>query len=177
METSSSFRTFFLIEGILFLILGFLAIAFPVISTLSVELFLGWLFIISGIIQGYRAFKLRHHAGVLGASLNALLSLALGILLLIFPVSGIISITILLMIFFALEGIFKIIWGVQYRESIRSWSWLIFSGLMSLALAIIIWLGWPGTAMWALGLLVGINLIFFGASLLGIGMTLPKQMH
>lgn len=175
METSHRIRTFFLIEGILFIILGFLTVAFPGVSTLSVELFLGWLFLISGIIQSYRAFKLRHEHSALGAALNALLSLALGILLLLYPVSGVISLTILLIIYFALEGIFKIIWGLQYRRSIHSWGWLIFSGVMSLALAIIIWSGWPGTAAWAIGLLVGINLIFFGTSLIGMGLALPKK--
>lgn len=176
MDSIHQTRTFFLIEGMLFLILGFLAVVFPQISTLSVELFLGWLFLLSGIIQSYRAFQLRHHgSSVAGAILNALLSFAVGLLLLIYPVTGIISLTILLILFFMLEGIFKIVWAIQYRESIHSWGWLVFSGLTSLALAIIIWSGWPSTAMWAIGLLVGINMIFFGTSLLGMAFSLPKK--
>jgi uncharacterized membrane protein HdeD (DUF308 family) len=175
MNTINRFRSIFLIEGILFIILGLLAIIFPGIFTLGLELFLGWLFLIGGLIQAYRAFTLRHTEGVLGSALSAAFSIILGLLLLLYPISGIISLTVLLMIYFILDGISKIIWGAQTRSRLTSWGWLIFSGLISLALAFIIWSGWPGTAFWVIGLLVGINMLFFGASLLGIGFALPKE--
>jgi uncharacterized membrane protein HdeD (DUF308 family) len=171
----TSYRTTFLIEGVLFMILGLLAIIFPGISTLGFELFLGWLFLFSGIIQTYRAYTMRHAPGLLGASLSALFSIVLGLLLLVYPLSGIISLTILLIAFFILEGIAKIIWGIQYHSRLPSWGWLIFSGVISLAMAFIIWSGWPTTALWVIGLLIGINMLFFGASLLGIGFALPKS--
>lgn len=176
MSIFNSVRHIFILEGILLIILGLIAVAFPGFTTLGFELFLGWLFLISGVIQAYRAFKLRHAPGLLGSSLNAALSIILGILLLAYPISGIISLAVLLMVYFILEGIFKIIWGFQYRKRnfIQPWGWLIFSGIVSLVMAFLIWYGWPGTAFWVIGLLFGINLIFFGASLLGVGFALPK---
>lgn len=172
--TIQNTRTTFLVEGILFLILGLLAIIFPGISTLGFELFLGWLFLIGGLIQGYRAFKLRHSHRLFGPALNALISIVLGVLLILYPISGVISLTIVLAAFFVLEGIFKIVWGIQYRHLLRSWGWLVFSGIISLIMAFLIWSGWPTIAFWVIGLLVGINMLFFGVSLLGLAFSIPK---
>ncbi len=166
-------RNLLLIEGILFAILGFIAIAIPGISTLSTELFIGWFILFGGLIQIYRTFKARKESGFWGSLLVSVLYIIFGILLLIYPVAGIISLTLLMMFFFLFEGIAKIIMGFQLRP-LRRWGWFILNGILSLIMAAIIWAGWPGTAFWVLGLLVGINLLFFGLSLAFLALGIPK---
>lgn len=166
-------RNLLLIEGILFAILGFIAIAIPGISTLSTELFIGWFILFGGLIQIYRTLKARKESGFWGSLLVSALYIIFGILLLIYPVAGIISLTLLMMFFFLFEGIAKIIMGFQLRP-LRRWGWFILNGILSLIMAAIIWAGWPGTAFWVLGLLVGINLLFFGLSLAFLALGIPK---
>ena len=105
--------------------------------------------------------------------LTTLIYLVVGILLLAYPVQGIITLTVLLTIYFLLEGIAKIGWGIELHPVTGS-GWLIVSGIISLILAAIIIAGWPGTAFWVLGLLVGINMLFFGSSLLALVWSAPK---
>ncbi len=166
-------RNLLLIEGILFAILGFIAIAIPGISTLSAELFIGWFILFGGLIQTYRTFKARNESGFWGSLIISLLYIIFGVLLLIYPVAGVISLTLLMMFFFLFEGIAKIIMGFQLRP-LRRWGWFILNGVFSLIMAAIIWAGWPGTAFWVLGLLVGINLLFFGLSLAFLALGIPK---
>lgn len=158
-------RYWLLFEGIAFALLGIFAIALPVVSTLGSELFIGWLFLFGGIVQLVRTFKVRHARGFLGTLLSGILYLVFGVLLLLFPIAGILSLTFLLTIFFIAEGVAKIILGFQLRP-LRRWGWFVLNGILALIIAYIIWSGWPGTAYWVLGLLVGINMLFFGLSLI-----------
>lgn len=174
MEWLQNNRNLLLIEGVLFMILGFLAVALPGISTLSVELFIGWLFIFGGAMQLYRTLNNRQGAGFFGSLATGLLYLFFGLLLIFFPIAGIFSLTILLTLFFIVEGIAKIILGFQLRP-FNHWGWFILNGLLALIMALIIWNGWPGIAFWVLGLLVGINMIFFGISLFFLGMNSPSS--
>lgn len=166
-------RNLLLIEGILLALLGIFAVALPGIATLSAELFIGWLLIFSGAIQLYHGFQDRKARGFISAVIIGLLAVVFGILLILFPMAGILSLTILLTIFFVAEGIAKIIFSLQLRPA-RQWGWMLFNGIVALILAFIIWSGWPGTAFWVLGLLVGINLIFFGLSLIFLASGMPK---
>lgn len=163
-------RTLFAIEGFLFIILGLLAIALPGISTLGVELMVGWLFLIGGLIQGVRTFKAHNLPGFYPSLLSATLSIFIGILLLAYPLTGVLTLTILLITFFLIEGIAKIALAFQLRD-LDNWGWLAVSGALALILAAIIWSGWPGTAAWVIGLLVGINMLFFGFTLLSMALS------
>lgn len=153
----------FIAEGILFLVLGMLAIALPGLFTLGVELMIGWLFVFAGIVQGVRSFKAREVPGFWVSIISSLLYLAAGIFLLAYPLQGVITLTFILTLFFFLEGIAQIVFAVTLRP-IRNWGWLVLNGILALAIAFIIWSGWPGTIAWVLGLLVGINLLFYGFS-------------
>lgn len=167
-------RTLLIFEGVLITILGMLAVALPGISTISTELFIGWLFLIGGAVQCYRSVAARHSQGFAGSLLVSLMYVIFGILLLVYPLTGIISLTLVLTFFFIVEGISKIILGFQMR-SFSQWGWFILSGIIALLMAYIIYAGWPGTALWVLGLLVGINMIFFGITLLFFAWNLPKE--
>ena len=145
------------------IILGVLAVIVPVAATLAIDLFVGWLLVISGIVGLVAMFSAKNIPAFLWTLVTAALSLAVGGLLVWKPVAGALSLTILLTAFFIAEGIFQIVTSIAYREVImNSWVWMLVSGISDLVLAVIIILGWPFTAVWAIGLLVGINLITSG---------------
>lgn len=173
MDVLKNNRTLLLIEGILISLLGFATAALPTISTLSTELFIGWFILFGGLIQAYRSIKNRNEEGFALTLATSILYIVFGLLLLIFPVQGVISLTLLLTLFFILDGIAKIYLGFQWRHSKR-WGLLVLNGVISLIMAGIIIAGWPGTAFWVLGLLVGINLIFFGVTLAVFAYAIPK---
>lgn len=160
-------RKLFIIEGILFLLIGIAAIALPGFFTLSIELLLGWLFIIGGAYQLFRSWASRHEHGYIWTVFIALLNIILGILLLAKPLVGIISLTILLITYFIISGIYQIFWATQITR-LHGWWLLLINGLLSFAMAAILWAGWPGSAIWAIGLLFGINMLFTGCALLSL---------
>lgn len=173
MAILKSNRNIVIFEGVLFVILGILAILAPIASTIATELVVGWLLIFGGSIQAYRSIQARHAKGFYVSLASSILYVALGILLLLYPVAGIISLTFLVILFFLFEGIAKIVLAFQIRP-MTNWGWLVVSGILSIVIATVIWMGWPGTAFWAIGLLVGINMLFLGATLIALGMTIPK---
>ena len=161
----------FLIEGIVLVILGVLAIIVPPIATIAVDIFIGWLFLISGIAGLITTFGARHAPGFWWSLISAVLAIAAGLVLLAWPVSGAISLTMLLIVFFFIEGIASIMYALEHKAELTGrWGWMMASGIIDLILAIIILVGLPGTAAWALGLLVGINMLFGGAALIGMAM-------
>jgi uncharacterized membrane protein HdeD (DUF308 family) len=162
-ETLRAHWRLFLFQGVIMIGLGVLAIAAPVWATLAVDVYVGWLFLISGAIGLVAMFSTRSVLGFLWTFVTALLSVAVGALLLWRPVEGVVSLTIVLTAFFITEGIFQAVAALIYRDGMPgSWGWLLVSGLADLALAAIIITGWPGTVVWILGLLVGINLLTSG---------------
>jgi uncharacterized membrane protein HdeD (DUF308 family) len=151
--------------GIFTIVLGIAAILLPFIATLTIEALLAAIFIIAGVTHIFHTFEcrqtkglaLRLHAGVLYG--------LVGIILLAFPLQGVLTLTLLLAILFMIAGAFKIALAL-YLKPLPSWGWLLFSGSISAFLGIFIWMGLPGTAKWAIGLLVGIELLFSGWSMI-----------
>ena len=155
-----------LAQGILLMVFGLLAVAMPNIATLGVEIFVGWLFFIAGIFRAVSVWHARQMPGFGWSMLSALLAVLLGLILIARPLAGVLTLTMVLIAFFVLEGITAIVVAVQHREHLRSWGWVLFSGIVDLLLAYLIWAGWPNSTDWAIGLLVGINMAFLGLSLL-----------
>ena len=112
---------------------------------------------------------MRNAPGFWWSLLSAVLALGAGLVLLAWPVSGAVSLTLVLIVFFVIEGVASIMLALEHRESGR-WGWLLASGIVDLVLAGLILVGLPGTAAWALGLLVGINMMFGGASLIAMAL-------
>ena len=153
----------FLIEGIVLVVLGILAVVIPVVATIAVTIFLGWLFLISGIVGLVTTFWARHAPGFWWSLLSAALAIAAGLVLLAWPVSGAVSLTLLLIVFFTIEGVLTLMYALEHKKELSGrWGWMIVSGVIDLILAAIILAWLPGTAEWALGLLVGINMLFVG---------------
>jgi len=150
-------------EGVLMVILGILAIAAPVTATLAVDIFIGWLFLISGVMGLVALFSARDIAAFLWTLVTAALSVAAGIILVSKPAEGAASLTLVLTALFIAEGVFQIAGSFAYRDVLRSsWGWLLLSGIADLIMAGILIYAWPMSAAWALGLLAGVNLITSG---------------
>jgi uncharacterized membrane protein HdeD (DUF308 family) len=150
-------------QGVVMIILGILAVAAPVIATIAIDIYVGWLFLFSGVIGLIALFSSHHIPAFLWTLITAALSIALGILLIWKPVEGALSLTFVLTAFFLVEGVFQIATSLVYRDSLPgTWGWMLASGVSDLLLVAIIVLGWPATGVWVLGLLVGINLFMSG---------------
>lgn len=161
----------FLAEGIILLLLGLAAIVLPPIATFAVEILIGWLLLISGIVGLITTFRMRHAPGFWWALVSAILGIAAGIVLLRYPLSGMLSLTLILTVFFVIEGVASILYALEHkRELTGRWGWMLVSGIVDLILASIIFLGLPGTAAWAIGLLVGINMVFGGSALIAMAL-------
>jgi len=155
-DTIKAHWRLYMFEGVVMIVLGVLAIVFPVFATLAVDLYLGWLFLFCGVLALIAMISAGHIPGFWWALVTAILAIAVGLALLVKPAAGIISLTAVLTAFFFVEGVFQSVAAVSYREAIpQSWGWLLASGVADLALAVIIISGWPGTVGWTLGLLAG----------------------
>lgn len=162
----------FLIEGILLAILGLAAMIVPPLASLAVTIFLGWMFLISGVAGLMLTFWARQMPGFWWSLVSAVLAIGAGIILLAQPVQGTLTLTIVVGAYFLAEGVATIMYALEHRRELSErWSWLLVAGIMDLLIAAVIIVGLPGSALWAVGLLVGINLLFGGASLIGMALA------
>ena len=162
----------FLIEGILLVILGLAAIILPPLASLAVTIFLGWMFLISGIAGLALTFYARQLPGFWWSLISAALAVLAGLILLAQPAQGTLTLTIVVGAYFLAEGVATIMYALEHRRELSGrWSWMLIAGLMDILIAAIIIMGLPGSALWAIGLLVGINLLFGGASLIGMALA------
>ena len=158
-------RGWFILAGILLIIIGMAAVALPIIAAITIETILGWILVIGGIIQMVHSFRALSTGKCILRLLSGVLYLAIGGMFLVYPLEGVLTLTLLLAILFMFEGLMKITVSLQIRPT-PNWGWLLASGIAALVISGIIWAGWPGTAAWVIGLLVGINLIFGGWTML-----------
>jgi uncharacterized membrane protein HdeD (DUF308 family) len=165
----------FLIEGILLVILGLAAMIVPALASLAVTIFLGWMFLISGIAGLVLTFWARQMPGFWWSLLSAALALVAGVILLAQPMEGTLTLTIVVGAYFLAEGVATIMYALEHRRELSErWSWMLVAGLMDILIAGLIISGLPGSALWAVGLLVGINLLFGGATLIGVALAARK---
>jgi uncharacterized membrane protein HdeD (DUF308 family) len=162
----------FLLEGILLVILGLAAMIVPPLASLAVTIFLGWMFLISGVAGLVLTFWARRMPGFWWSLISAVLAIGAGVILLAQPVQGTLTLTIVVGAYFLAEGVATIMYALEHRRELSErWSWLLVAGIMDLLIAAVIIVGLPGSALWAVGLLVGINLLFGGASLIGMALA------
>ena len=162
----------FLLEGILLAILGLGAIIVPQLASLAITIFLGWIFLIAGIGGLIITFWARQMPGFWWSLISAALAVLAGLILLARPVQGVLTLTIVVGAYFLAEGVASIMYALEHRRELSGrWSWLLVAGLMDILISFIIIAGLPGSAEWALGLLVGINLLFGGATLIGMALA------
>jgi len=161
----------YLIEGLVLLALGAIAIVIPPLATIAATILFGWLFLVSGVIGLITSFMMRQAPGFWWSLISAVLGVVVGVWLLAQPVSGAISLTLLLIAFFIVEGVVTIMFALDHKRELSGrWGWMLVSGIVDLVLAAIILSGLPGTAAWAIGLLVGINMVFGGTALIAMAL-------
>jgi uncharacterized membrane protein HdeD (DUF308 family) len=161
----------FLTEGIILLILGLVAIVLPPIATLAVELLIGWILLISGVVGLVATFMARHAPGFGWSLLSAIVGIAAGGVLLWWPLNGALSLTVVLTAFLSIEGVVSIMYALDHKRELSGrWGMMLISGIIDIVLAGIIFAGLPGTAAWAIGLLIGINLVFGGSALISMAL-------
>jgi len=165
----------YLAEGIILLILGVAAIIIPPIATLAVEILLGWIFLICGIAGLVTTFWMRQAPGFRWSLVSAIVAIAAGAALLAWPLNGIVSLTLVLIVFFAVEGVASIMFALEHKRELSGrWGWMLVNGITDLILAAVVLAGLPGTAAWALGLLVGIDMVFGGMALTAMALHARK---
>jgi uncharacterized membrane protein HdeD (DUF308 family) len=162
----------FLIEGIILLVLGAAAILVPPLAGIATAIVLGWLFLVGGIVGLVATFGARQAPGFIWSLLSAVVAVVAGGVLLWNPLAGLVTLTYVLIAYFIADGILIIVLAVTHRRALSGrWEWMLFNGIIDLVLAAIIIAGLPGTLLWALGLLVGIDLVFGGASLIAMALA------
>ena len=161
----------YLVEGVVLVVLGATAMVLPPLATLAVTILLGWLFLVSGVMGLITTFWMRQAPGFWWALVSAVLGIVVGALLLALPVSGAFSLTIVLVAFFIIEGVASIMFALDHKRELSGrWGWMLVSGLVDLVLGAMIFAGLPSTAAWAIGLLVGINMVFGGSALIAMAL-------
>jgi uncharacterized membrane protein HdeD (DUF308 family) len=163
--------TLFLVEGIILLVLGLVAVMVPMVATVAVEIIVGWLILVSGIVGLVTTFYMRRAPGFWWSLFSALIGTVAGVVLLLWPLNGALSLTLILTVFLAFEGIVSIMFAFDHRRELSGrWGMMLLSGIVDLILAGFIFSGLPGTAAWAIGLLVGINLVFGGTAVIAMAL-------
>ena len=156
----------FLFEGIVLIILGSLAVLVPAVASVAATIVFGWILLLSGGMGLIATLRARQAPGFGWSLVSAILGIAAGVILLLMPLQGALSLTAVLIAFLLVEGVASILYAVEHRKgSSGRWSWMLASGILDVVLGLILLAGLPGTAVWALGLLLGINMIFGGWAL------------
>lgn len=174
-QSNPKSRGWLIFEGIVFILIGILAITFPMIMTLAIEQVLGIFAIIGGVFAAGGVVFGKYSGHRFSAVLSGILLILLGLALLIWVPQGVFVLTVLLAAFFFVEGIFSIIGAIQNRKTLNGWPILLINGIVALVLGGLIYFGLPSTAPWAIGLLYGINMVFTGGSFLTLAFLMPKS--
>jgi uncharacterized membrane protein HdeD (DUF308 family) len=156
--------------SVLMIVAGILAIASPLAAGIAVNIVVAWLLVFSGVAHLVFGWHTRSAGGFLWELLVGILYIFIGVYLLMHPVAGLVSLTIALAIYLFLEAILEFVLGFTLRP-LPGTGWLIFDGVVTLILAIMIWRTWPTSAPWIIGTLVGISMLFSGISRLMLSLA------
>jgi len=156
--------------------IGVIAMAAPLAAGIAVEMFVGVMMLSRGAMQLYYGVKVRHwghrfgsYMG-LGSIVIALLSVAVGVLLLINPIAGLRFLTLLLAAYLVLVGGLEILHAIEL-SAVKGWGFILLSGLAGVALGVLIWRQWPISGHWAMGVMVGASFVASGMSMAMMGVA------
>src|SRR3984893_15517954 len=149
---------------------GLLAIALPTIAGIAVNIFVAWLLVFSGIVHLVFAWQTHSKRGMLWELLLGAVYVFIGGYMLLHPLLGLVSLTFALAAYLFAEGILELVLSFRLRP-ITGWGWLLFDGILTLILALMIWRVWPWSSEWAIGILVGISMLFSGVSRLMLSLA------
>ena len=148
--------------GIVLIVVGTFSVLVAVVATLATVLLFGWLLLFTGAMEGVYAFHQSKWSGILLHVVNGVLAIVAGFLLVTNPAAGALVLTLLMAMFFMIGGLFRIFTPIVMHLPHRGW--LLLSGIVTLLLGVFIWRQLPGAAVWVIGTLVGIDMIFIGWS-------------
>lgn len=175
-QTIADHWTLYLTEGVVLLLLGIGAILVPVFASLAVAIFLGWLFLAGGVVGALTAFAGHRAPGFWWSLLSSLVTIVAGFLMIGSPLVGAISITLILALYLAADGVISVFFALEHRRQLtRRWGWVLANGIIDLVLAALILVFLPFAAVWTLGLFVGIDFIFGGASLIAMALAAHER--
>src|SRR6516225_8172068 len=160
----------FVLLGIALIVLGFVALGSVVIASLATAVTIGMLILIGGIGETIGAFWCRGWSGFFLHLLSGVLSIVVGLLFLRAPLNALLALTLLLACFLMVGGIFKVVAALAYRFG--AWGWALAGGIIDLILGVLIWQEWPESALWVIGMFLGINLVFRGVNWIALGLAL-----
>lgn len=159
---------FFVVLGVLTLILGFVSMGAPMMTGLAVTILIGSLLLVNGIMQVFHGFKVHGAGPKTLAVVVGVFTVIAGGLILARPLFALTTLTLILAIFFIIEGVFTVAMAFQAKPQ-QGWGWLMFNGLVSVVLGILIWRQWPVSGLWAIGVLVGIRIFMSGFGMIFVG--------
>jgi uncharacterized membrane protein HdeD (DUF308 family) len=151
-----------LVLGIIMVVLGTIAFFIMPAATLGTVLVLGWLLVFSGIMETIQAFRERKSGGLFFHLIGGVLGILVGLLVVTHPVAGALAWTLLFSSFFTVIGIFRLVAAIRLK--FPNWGWAVFDGIVTTGLGLLLWLEWPWSGLWFLGLAVGVSLILRGWS-------------
>ncbi|HEY6290157.1 MAG TPA: HdeD family acid-resistance protein [Terriglobia bacterium] len=158
--------------GIALIVLGMIAIGDVVFFTVVSVIFLGWVLVFGGIVEAVQAFRHRKGGSFFLHLLSSVLAVVVGFLLLENPQAGALVLTLMLAVYFIAGGIFRIFAALTMR--LPTWGWMVFNGLVTLALGILVLAHWPSSALWIIGLFIGIDLIVTGWTRVMLALAVRK---
>jgi uncharacterized membrane protein HdeD (DUF308 family) len=169
-------RGWLLALGIVQIIAGGIAIAVPVVASLAAVAVLGAVLIVTAILQIAHAFKVRDWPRSAWYGLGGLLYAIAGVLVVLYPFGGVLTLAVMIAILLIAEGSARVVFGSGVRP-LRGWGWLVAAGFSSILVGVFLLLGWPTTALWGVGLLLGINMIFSGAANVTLALASSHPRH
>ncbi len=162
MEDIRKHKGRYILQGVVFVICGILAAALPFATALGIGIVIGAVLLVSGIFQLVMGIKSGIHWW---SALSALLSIIVGGIMVFDPFAGVLALATVIAVFLTIEGVFEIMLAFRFRPA-SGWLWMLLAGIVTLLLAIIIWMGFPGLGVLYIGWMVAINLMLYGFSLL-----------
>jgi uncharacterized membrane protein HdeD (DUF308 family) len=160
----------FVVLGGVLVALGIIALGSVVIASLAAAVAIGIVLLLAGVGEVIGAFWCRGWSGFFLELLSGVLSIVVGLLFLRAPLNALAALTLLIACFLMVGGIFKIVAALSYRFA--AWGWSLASGIIDVILGVMIWQEWPASALWVIGLFVGINLLFRGINWIALGLAL-----
>jgi uncharacterized membrane protein HdeD (DUF308 family) len=149
--------------GVLLIVFGIFAVASPFLAAVAVNVAVAWLIVLAGVVHLMLAFRVHGAGSMIWKLLVGIAYLCFGAYLILHPVIGVASLTLVLASLFLVEGILNIVLYVKMRP-IHGSSWMLVDGIITLLLGLMIYMQWPSSSAWAIGTLVGISMIFSGVA-------------
>ena len=165
--------TWSIVWGVLLIIFGMLAIAAPMIAAITVSVVIAWLIVLAGVVHLIVAFHAHRASSLIWKLLVGIAYLCFGVYLLMHPVLGVASLTLVLAVLFLIEGILNIVLFFRMR-AMRGSSWVLIDGIVTVLLGLMIYLQWPSSSAWAIGTLVGISMLISGITRVMLSMAVRR---